>query len=273
MTAVSSGLTPTVPVRVTARARMRARLRKDGDVRYPGNVASSVGWRARRELRRLAKAGDRGDQNAIEAVWQAWLAHRDDARWDLLAQWRDPGELARAVFAAAVDPDRAPGEREAIGQFCARRGLMPDDDIQQVLFYVLTGQLARYREADARGRLLGAVYQRVGHRTRTALQQALAEAGDVHTLPGSTVNDRVRHGLVRIGAPVIRSSPDKIVLAFADRSPGQYLSVFLHVLLTPVAAGPAANGKIIHTDPITPGYYVSRGELPGFGAVNGVGVP
>lgn len=130
-------------------------------------------------MRRLAKAGDRGDQNAIEAVWQAWLAHPDDARWDLLAQWRDPGELARAVFAAAVDPDRAPGEREAIGQFCARHGLMPDDDIQQVLFYVLTGQLARYRAADARGRLLGAVYQRVGHRTRTALQQALAEAGDV----------------------------------------------------------------------------------------------
>jgi hypothetical protein len=255
------------------------------------------------------------------------------------------------VFAAAVDPDRAPGEREAIGQFCARHGLMPDDDIQQVLFYVLTGQLTRYRAADARGRLLGAVCQRAGHRTRTALRQVLAEAGDVelflvltdacpgaratilaepeshdlichlagrsdwdrlwqlvrelpmgdavtavryfrdgwrpsadgervlfdrlmhtgphqlarardaltipaltqvrfrdplpvwggavsadgsllalarggpdggtisvHTLPGSTVNDRVRHGSVRIGAPVIRSSPDKIVLAFADRA-------------------------------------------------------
>jgi len=101
-------------------------------------------------LRRLAKAGDRGDQSAIEAVWQAWLARPDDMRWDLLARWRDPGELARAVFAAAVDPDRAPGEREATGQFCARHGLIPDDDIQQVLFYVLTGQLARYRAADAR---------------------------------------------------------------------------------------------------------------------------
>ena len=137
-----------------------------------------AGRRERRKLRRLVKAGDRGDQIAIELVWQAWLRHPDEARWALLSSWRDQSDLSGAALAAAVDLGRSPGERSAIGQFCARHGLTPDDDIQQLLFYVLTAQSAQHRAVDARGRMLATAYQRADERTQAALRQMLASAGD-----------------------------------------------------------------------------------------------
>jgi hypothetical protein len=79
-------------------------------------------------------AAERGDQNAIQAIWQAWLRCPDDERWEVLSRCRNPADPAEAVLAAAVDPARTPAERAALGAFCARRGMLPADGIQRVLF-------------------------------------------------------------------------------------------------------------------------------------------
>src|SRR5579864_7755925 len=114
-------------VRAERLARRAARRRAD----------ASRGPLARRAWRTLTVACDRGDQRAIHAVWCAWLRHPDDEWWGLLTRLRNPDDLAEAVFAAALDPARDAGSRAALGAFCTRRGMSPDDDVQQVLFYAL----------------------------------------------------------------------------------------------------------------------------------------
>jgi hypothetical protein len=134
---------------------------------------------ARRAWQRLNSAGDRGDQSAIEAVWQAWLRHPADDLWWVLVRWRAPQALAEAAFAAAVEPDRGPGERAGIGAFCTRHGLAPDGAIRRALFYALTGQAAQHRTADLEGSLLASAYRDAGPATRAALREAIAGAGDL----------------------------------------------------------------------------------------------
>jgi hypothetical protein len=143
------------------------------------NQLTRPGWQARRAWRVLKDAAGAGDRNAIEAVWQSWLRHPDDERWDLLNSWEAQEDLAGAVFAAAMDPDRVPGERAAIGEFCARHSMRPHDDIRQVLFHVLTGQAAQYRAADPDGRLLAVAYRNADPAVRAVLRAALATTGDL----------------------------------------------------------------------------------------------
>jgi hypothetical protein len=64
---------------------------------------------ARAADRALTAAADRGDPNAIEAVWQGWLRRPDDERWELLTRWRGTQPMAEAVFAAAGGADAARG--------------------------------------------------------------------------------------------------------------------------------------------------------------------
>src|SRR5262249_44283101 len=93
----------------------------------------------------------------------------------VLTRLRNPGDLAEAVFAAAVDPARDAGSRAALGAFCARHGMSPDDDVRQVLFYALTGQHERLRAADSGGTLLAVAYLAAAPPTRAALRAALAD--------------------------------------------------------------------------------------------------
>jgi len=151
-------------VRAQRLARRAARRRGD----------ASHGRLARRAWRTLAVACDRGDQRAIGAVWRAWLRRPDDEWWGLLARSRNQADLAEAVFAAAADPARDAGSRAALGAFCARHGMSPDDDVRQVLFYALTGQLDQLRAADPGGTLLAVAYQAAAAPARAALRAALA---------------------------------------------------------------------------------------------------
>ena len=136
------------------------------------------GARARRAWRVLTAHADRGDYNAVDAVWQAWLREPGDELWEALTRWRKPTALASAVFAAATEPGRDPAARTAIGEFCLRHSLAPDDPVRRALFYLVTGQPAQHRAADPDGRLLAAAYEGADLATRAAVREALADAGD-----------------------------------------------------------------------------------------------
>lgn len=110
--------------------------------------------------------------------------------------WRPYGEREREFFErlAGTDPVRLARAREALIPLA----------VTQVTFseqrHVAHGAIS------ADGRLLALVRARVPWRGGTI---------SVHELPAGTDADRVRIGVVRIDAPVIDSSPDKIFLAFA----------------------------------------------------------
>ena len=155
--------------RAGALARRAGRWRRDG----------SRGILARRAWRRLIAAGDRGDPNATDAVWQAWLRDPGDEVWQALARWREPQALAEAAVTAASEPGRPASGRAAIGKFCGRRGIVPGDPVRRALFYLLTGQPDQHRAADPDGSLLAAAYQAAADPARAALRGALAETGDL----------------------------------------------------------------------------------------------
>jgi hypothetical protein len=113
------------PARAERLARRAAARRGDGRRTRPSRRA----WRV------LTAGGDRGDDNAIQALWTAWLAAPDDELWDVLARWRGPEALAVAAFEAATRPGRDVAERAAIGEFCARRwdvGLYSNADLVSI---------------------------------------------------------------------------------------------------------------------------------------------
>ena len=165
-----------------SRAARLARIAERAVAHPAGDQPTRPGWQARRAWRVLKNAAEAGDRNAIEAAWQSWLCHPDDERWDLLTSWQTQEDLDAAVFAAATDPDRAPGERATIGEFCARHGMRPRDDVQRALFYVLTGQAAQHRATDQDGRRLAVGYRNADPAMRAALRAALAARSDWDTL-------------------------------------------------------------------------------------------
>lgn len=130
---------------------------------------------ARAAWRTLLAAVDRGDENAVEAGWQAWLCDPDDETWESLERWRGEREL----LAAATDPARAASARFVIGEFCLRRGMLPETDIERVLFYVLIGQLGQLRAVDPDGSVLAVGYRAAGPGVRAVVREALAGSGDL----------------------------------------------------------------------------------------------
>jgi hypothetical protein len=127
--------------------------------------------------RALAAAVRRGDREAAEAVWQAWLRHPDDQTWDLLCRPRGEQAMTEAVFAAATDPARPAASRAALGAFCARRGLVPAAGAGRVLFYLLSGQPAQRRAADPDGSVLAVAYRAADEPLRAAVREAVAGDG------------------------------------------------------------------------------------------------
>jgi hypothetical protein len=90
--------------------------------------------------RRTAAVLARYSERAREAIWQAWLRHPDDERWELLTRCRGERALADAVLAAVIDPAGSATARSVIGAFCVRRGIVPGEDAERALFYLMAGQ-------------------------------------------------------------------------------------------------------------------------------------
>src|SRR5688572_15648311 len=124
------------------------------------------GWRARRAWRALTGAAERGDEAAIEVVWLGWLRDPAEELWEFVSRWRTPAD----VLATAVDPGRSAESRAAIEMFCLRRDLVPDNDVDRALFFVLTGHHERYEALDPDGALLAAAYRGASDATREALR-------------------------------------------------------------------------------------------------------
>jgi hypothetical protein len=139
---------------------------------------------------RLVRAGNAGDGAAIDAVWGLWLRDPAEETWDLLGGWRPDSWLRRAALEAAVDPDRSSRAREAIGRFCGRHGLAPDDAVDQAVFFVLTGQAESHRAGDPDGTLLVSAYEATTAATRAELRRAIVSAGDLHVVRALTRTDR-----------------------------------------------------------------------------------
>lgn len=62
---------------------------------------------------------------------------------------------------------------------CRDRGYAPDEPVARAALFVLTGQVARYRELDPTDALLARAYQRAPQRLRRRLRAAMSELGEV----------------------------------------------------------------------------------------------
>jgi hypothetical protein len=135
-------------------------------------------WRGREAWRRLTRAGDRGDDAATEVVWKLWLRDLDDETWAYLDRWW-PSALFARVLATVAHPRTAAETRVAIGEFCARHGVAPEDPVDRALFFVLTGQADRHRALDPDSALLTTGYRGMDEPARAVLRQAMVGTGDL----------------------------------------------------------------------------------------------
>jgi hypothetical protein len=137
------------------------------------------GWRARRAWRRLGRAGENGDPDVLDAVWRWWRRDRATDVLELLARWWSAPPLRDRMLRYAVDPAVPPGWRAAVGQRCAAQGLVPEDPVERVCFFVLTSQPERQRALDPDGTLLPIAYRAASRSTQRALREAMTGAGDL----------------------------------------------------------------------------------------------
>lgn len=107
--------------------------------------------------------------------WQAWLRHPTDEGWARVSRWHTPAD----VFAAATDPARDATARAALGAFCARHGMAPENAAERAVFFVLTGDAERYAALDPDGTLLAAGYRGAGEPTREALRHTMVGLGEL----------------------------------------------------------------------------------------------
>lgn len=174
-------------------ARLAERNRPDG----------THGMVARWALRALVEAADRGEQAAAEALWQVWLGHPENELWQRLTGWLHQAVLAEQALEAAVEPARPAASRQAIGAFCTRHGILPDDPLQQTVFHLLAGQTEQHRALDPDGSLLADAYRAASAESRGALRQAMVASGDVDMVRVA-VGDRRDRGAVLPGEHDIR---------------------------------------------------------------------
>jgi len=109
------------------------------------------------------------------AVRRAWLAEPRDDTWQYVSRVCTPADL----FAAAVAPDRDAGSRAAIGAYCIRHDVVPENPVEGALFFVLTGQHQRYQALDPDGTLLTSAYRGAAEATREALRHTMTGLGEL----------------------------------------------------------------------------------------------
>lgn len=178
----------------------------------PGTAALALGDgpRARRALRRLLRAGERGDQDATDALWDHWFAAPCDEVWSALSRWRRPktGDgLSQVALGERTTPgyvllacQRHPhpvadiawatilGGRQdvvdaacaaALGDekfaaFCVEHHLAPADPHRAAVFFLLTGQDEKYRLADPDHSLLALAYRGAREQERARIRERAA---------------------------------------------------------------------------------------------------
>ena len=206
-------------------------------------LARGDGPQARRALLRLVRAGDRGDQDATDVLWDHWFDAADDDVFAALTRWRRPrtggglslvalGEQVHAMYVLdaarrtghpvadiacatilsgrqdLVDAVCATAETdERFAAFCVHHDLAPADPHRAAVFFLLTGQDEKYRLADPDHSLLALAYRGARERERARIRQRAA--GD--------------HGIVLALAESVRRDGFKpedtgyLVDAFAER--------------------------------------------------------
>jgi hypothetical protein len=162
--------------RAVLSAKRATRLARRATRRRDNGSRSVRAWRA---WRHLAEAGERGDRNAITAVWLVWLRDPGDELWEALTRWWGADEPAERACRAVAESYRPTAERASIAAFCIRRGLAPGDENQRAVFYVLTGQVAKYWTADPDGSRLAVGYQDATESVRALLRQVMADDSDL----------------------------------------------------------------------------------------------
>ena len=190
-------------------------------------AARGDGPRARRAVRRLLRAGDRGDRAATDALWDLWLADPVDEVGDALSRWRRPhtggglslvalGEKAATADvleaarrtghpigttarAAILDGPRKLVEAvceaaladDVLAAFCAEHHLAPADPHRAAVFFLLTGQDEQYRLADPDHSLLVLAYRGARKEERARIRERTAgEPGIVRVLAETVRADR-----------------------------------------------------------------------------------
>jgi hypothetical protein len=203
---------------------------------------------ARWAVRWLVWAGNRGDPRATDTVWDLWLREPSDELWEALARWRRPhtggesslvalGEpaaaavvidAARRVGHPIADAARAAilaGQQDLVDEvcasvlstgdeeftrFCLENHLAPADPRQAATFFLLTGQVERYRSADPDHSLLALFYSGASEGERSRIRTSIAGEPDlVRVLAGAARRDR----MARLTGP----EADYLVDAFAKR--------------------------------------------------------
>lgn len=155
-------------------AFLAGRRRRDG----------TRGWLAGRAVRiliRTAKDYDPYPHDSYYALLDLWVRYPDDEGWEFFDQrWRSrSASLEQFLLEKAVNLRQPARTRAAIGAFCVRRGVVPDGAVDRALFFVLTGQAALHRAHDPDGSLLATGYRGASETTRTALRQAMLDAGNL----------------------------------------------------------------------------------------------
>jgi hypothetical protein len=141
-------------------------------------ASGSLTKRVQKAWQRLRAAAEAGEQDAVDALREAWLRDGRDETWAYAGQWCPP----EVVFAAAVDPARSAEARAVLGEYCARHDLVPENAYERVVFFVLTGAVERYEATDPDGTLLAGAYRGADDMTRDALRRMMVATGGLDTV-------------------------------------------------------------------------------------------
>jgi hypothetical protein len=118
---------------------------------------------------------------AEDAAWRLWAQAPDEEGAALLARLY-ARDMRYRLFTAVIDLAGNPGAQSALGAFCSRHGLDPEDPKKLARFCVLTGRLEQWRALDPDGTLLADGYQWAWESQRMTLLRALADSGDLDVL-------------------------------------------------------------------------------------------
>lgn len=187
------------------------------------------GPRAWLAKQRLLRAGERGDVAATDALWDLWLLTWDHEVWAALSRWRrpqteggkslvalsEPADVADVIDAATsrvlhpiANIARATileGNQELVdaacekaltdenfAPFCIEHGLAPADPHRAAVYFLLTGQVERYRLVDPDHTLLAAAYRSAEEKERDRVRAEVAGEPDlVLVLVDATRRDRM----------------------------------------------------------------------------------
>jgi hypothetical protein len=186
------------------------------------------GRRARWALRRLLRAGDRGDPTVTDALWGRWLLDANDevraalTRWhrphtgggpslvaldepaadaDVVAAARRDGHPVAAMARARIlagQPDLVDAACEAamshdgLAGFCVEHRLAPADPHRAAVYFLLTGQQEQYRLVDPDHSLLTVTYRGAREDVRARVRARVAGQPDlVRVLTEANRRDRM----------------------------------------------------------------------------------